>query len=567
MPRRKKEPQGLKNRRKKDGEMNQSETPRRRKDTSDSRGSDDMGIAIDSPGTQTPARKYAFEIEDPASYAQMPVVQRVTKQWQAFYANKDFGNIVLLIALYWLQGVPLGLAHGSIPFLLKEKLSFAQVGLFSLAGYPYSLKLFWSPIVDSVYDRRFGRRKSWIVPIQLVTALMFWWMGSHIDGLVREPGANIHEIMYLFLAIVFLSATQDIAVDGWALTLLSKDNLSYASTCQTVGINCGFFLSFTVFLALNSTEFSNKYIFSAPREEGFLQLGPYMAFWALIYVLVTLYLIVLKKEDEPSAADEPSYGIAETYRTIWRICKLPHMQQFICVLLVAKLGFIPNDSTTQLKLIERGLHREDMALAVLIDFPVQIFFGYYAARWSQGVSKMRPWRVAFILRLLCSVLGMLTVHFFPEDGLTTGYFYVVLLTKVAGSMASTVQFVGMSAFITQIADPVIGGTYMTLLNTLSNFGGTWPVYFIMRAVDYFTSATCLLPAGMGQSFDCSTQESSSRCAADGGSCNVRWDGYYIVSSACTMLALALYFSYIRPTVLHLERLPTHLWRVAKESSQ
>ncbi|KAJ1836119.1 hypothetical protein LPJ63_000559 [Coemansia sp. RSA 2711] len=539
-------------------------TRRRVRDASSS--GSDVGITIGS-GAHTPTRKYAFEIEDPASYARLPLATRLTNRWHEFYGNKDFGNIVLLIALYWLQGVPLGLAHGSIPFLLKEKLSFAQVGLFSLAGYPYSLKLFWSPIVDSLYDRKFGRRKSWIVPIQLVTALMFWWMGAQIDGLVRNPAENIHEIMYLFLALVFLSATQDIAVDGWALTLLSKENLSYASTCQTVGINSGFFLSFTVFLALNSVEFGNKYIFSEPRDQGWLQLGPYMTFWALIYVLVTLYLVVFKTEDESSEDSEGSYGIVETYKTIWRICKLPHMQQFIGVLLVAKLGFIPNDSTTQLKLIERGLHREDMALAVLIDFPVQIFFGYYAARWSQGASKMRPWRVAFVLRLLCSVLGMITVYFFPEAGLTTSYFYVVLLSRVAGSMASTVQFVGMSAFITQIADPVIGGTYMTLLNTLSNFGGTWPVYFIMRAVDYFTSATCLLPTGLGDSFSCTTQESRDRCLKEGGSCNTVWDGYYIVSISCTLLALALFFSYIRPTVHHLERLPAHVWRVSKESTR
>ncbi|KAJ2359445.1 hypothetical protein GGF43_000064 [Coemansia sp. RSA 2618] len=543
-----------------------SDTPRRRTRDTASPGSD-VEITIAGSGTHTPTHKYAFEIEDPASYANVPLTGRIAGKWRAFYGNKDFGNIVLLIALYWLQGVPLGLAHGSIPFLLKEKLSFAQVGLFSLAGYPYSLKLFWSPFVDSLYDRKFGRRKSWIVPIQLITAFVFWWMGAHIDGLVRDPADNIHGIMYLFLAIVFLSATQDIAVDGWALTLLSKENLSYASTCQTVGINCGFFLSFTVFLALNSAEFSNKYLFSEPRDEGFLQLGPYMAFWALAYVLVTLYLVAFKTEDSSSEDGEGSYGIAETYKTIWRICKLPHMQQFIMVLLVAKVGFIPNDNTTQLKLIERGLHREDMALAVLIDFPVQIFFGYYAARWSQGVSKMKPWRVAFVLRLFCSVLSMATVYYFPQSGLTTGYFYVILLSMVVSSMAKTVQFVGMSAFITQIADPVIGGTYMTLLNTLSNFGGTWPVYFVMRSVDYFTSATCMLPADLGDSFACTTQDARTRCVKEGGICDVAWDGYYIISASCTLLALVMFVGYISPTVHRLERLPTHLWRVSKEYTQ
>ncbi|KAJ1957075.1 hypothetical protein GGI12_005129, partial [Dipsacomyces acuminosporus] len=404
-------------------------TRRRGRDTPSGKdeGSSNFGIAIDTPRSRSPVKKHAFEIEDPESYESRGLVQGAVKQWKEFYENKDFGNIVLLIALYWLQGIPLGLAHGSIPFMLKEKLSYAEVGLFSLAGYPYSLKLFWSPFVDSLYDRKFGRRKSWIVPIQLLVAVMFWWLGSHIDGLMRNPAENIYEIMYMFLAIVFLSATQDIAVDGWALTLLSEENLSYASTCQTVGINCGYFLSFTVFLALNSTEFSNKYIYSTPQESAFLQLGPYMAFWALAYVLVTLYLIFVKVEH--SSSDDDDYGIVETYKTIWRICKLPHMKQFIVVLFFAKVGFIPNDSVTQLKLIERGLHKEDMALTVLIDFPVQIFFGYYAARWSRGASKMKPWRVAYVLRLVCCALSMATVHFFPKGGLTTGYFYIVLLTK------------------------------------------------------------------------------------------------------------------------------------------
>lgn len=523
-----------------------------------------IGISVSASPPLSPQR-HASEKQGPSWFG-------IVDKWNEFYNNKDFGSIILLISLYWLQGIPLGLAHGSIPFLLKEKLSFAQVGLFSLAGYPYSLKLFWSPFVDSLYDRKFGRRKSWIVPIQLVVAVMFWWMGSHIDSLVQSPVENIYEIMYLFLAIVFLSATQDIAVDGWALTLLSKENLSYASTCQTVGLNCGYFLSFTVFLALNSVDFSNKYIFSEPRKEGFLQLGPYMGFWAIMFVVVTLYLVLFKTEGNAKNDGEPDYGIAETYRTIWRICKLPHMRQFIAVLFFAKIGFIPNDSTTQLKLIERGLLREDMALAVLIDFPVQIFFGYYAARWSQGDGKMRPWRIAFGLRLICSVLGMITVYFFPEGGLTTGYFYVIILTKVAGSMASTVQFVGLSAFITQIADPVIGGTYMTLLNTLSNFGGTWPVYFIMRSIDYFTSATCLLPSSgddgsSPNNYSCATQETRNQCVKDGGTCQAYWDGYYIVSTSCLLIALFLFVSFIRPTVLHLEKLPAHVWRVSKEASR
>jgi len=45
-----------------------------------------------------------------------------------------------------------GLTMGSIPFLLQSKASYTEIGIFSLASYPYSLKLLWSPIVDAVYS-------------------------------------------------------------------------------------------------------------------------------------------------------------------------------------------------------------------------------------------------------------------------------------------------------------------------------------------------------------------------------------------------------------------------------
>lgn len=68
---------------------------------------------------------------------------------------------------------------------------------------------------------------------------------------------------------------QDIAVDGWALTLLPPHHIEYASTCQTLGMNTGYFMSFTIFLALSSTEFCNKYIRSNRLAGGWATPGPW----------------------------------------------------------------------------------------------------------------------------------------------------------------------------------------------------------------------------------------------------------------------------------------------------
>jgi hypothetical protein len=113
-----------------------------------------------------------------------------------------------------LQGIPVGLAFGSIPFLLRAKLSYSQIGIFTLCTYPYSLKLLWSPIVDSIFSPKLGRRKSWIVPIQTIVGLMMWWMANNVASLLDVDEPNVNKLTVIFFTLVFFAATQDIAVDG-----------------------------------------------------------------------------------------------------------------------------------------------------------------------------------------------------------------------------------------------------------------------------------------------------------------------------------------------------------------
>ena len=70
----------------------------------------------------------------------------------------ELGNVLLLLFLYVLQGIPLGLA-GSIPLILQSKtVSYKDQAFFSFVFWPFSLKLFWAPLVDALYFSRFGRR-------------------------------------------------------------------------------------------------------------------------------------------------------------------------------------------------------------------------------------------------------------------------------------------------------------------------------------------------------------------------------------------------------------------------
>jgi len=107
---------------------------------------------------------------------------------------------------------------------------------------------------------------------------------------------------------------QDIAVDGWALTLLSRRHVGYASTCQTVGMNLGYFTSITVFLAFNDPDFCNRYLrpAAAASTVGAITLAGYLRLWAVVYVVVTAAVALFKRERPPPLQSTASLCVAST---------------------------------------------------------------------------------------------------------------------------------------------------------------------------------------------------------------------------------------------------------------
>ncbi|CAM9023621.1 unnamed protein product [Wickerhamomyces anomalus] len=344
--------------------------------------------------------------------------------------------------------------------------------------------------------------------------------GNVMDQLILKPEENLTKITIGFFSLVMLCATQDIAVDGWALTILSEQGLSYASTAQTVGLNTGYFMSFTVFLAFNSSGFSNKYLRSIPQELGVLSLNSYLKFWGVMYLLVTVY-VFYKVQEDPRRKDRLTSNdnsgftaLKGVYKTMFQVLRLPAIKTFITLHLISKIGFLVNESATNLKLLEKGFAREDLAITVLIDFPFEIIFGYYVAKWSTGKNSLTPWLYAYLGRLTAAILAQIIVYMFPESGqVTKTYFILVILHHLLGSFMSTIQFVSISAFHTQISDPLIGGTYMTLLNTISNLGGQWPKFIILNMIDFFTIKEC----------------------TEDDKCTTIRDGYYVTNWICITL--------------------------------
>ncbi|XP_028276214.1 acetyl-coenzyme A transporter 1 isoform X2 [Parambassis ranga] len=351
--------------------------------------------------------------------------------------RSELGNVSLLLFLYVLQGIPLGLA-GSIPLILQSKnVSYKGQAFFSFVFWPFSLKLLWAPLVDALYFSRFGRRKSWLVPTQYLLGLFMLYLSQTVNSLLqREKGPDIVTLTAVFFMLAFLAATQDIAVDGWALTMLSRQNVGYASTCNSVGQTAGYFLGNVLFLALESAEFCNKYLRIEPKDTGIVTLSDFLFFWGVVFLISTTLVAIFKRENELGKgrrrAPEETQGVMETYKLLFSIIKMPTVFTFCVLLLTAKMGFSAADAVTGLKLVEAGVPKEQLALLAVPMVPLQILLPLVISKYTAGPRPLDVFYKAFPFRLLIGLEYALLVWWTPtvkqEGGFPVYYYAVVLLS-------------------------------------------------------------------------------------------------------------------------------------------
>ena len=240
----------------------------------------------------------------------------------------EYWNIFVLCILYMLQGIPLGFS-GTLPMILQERgASYTQLGMFAVVSWPFSLKLLWAPLVDSVYFEKAGRRKTWLIPVQLLIGVLLCMLSANFDewtGKGASPDIRIEILSASFFMLYFLCATQDIAVDGWALTMLRLENSAYQSSCNAAGQMAGYAIAFTGSMAL--------------EQFNVMKLTDFMFLCGLGFIGITTVLALFKREAKPTA-DEEVEGVLEVYAQVAQMSRKPALRRLIFLLLVWKIPFV-----------------------------------------------------------------------------------------------------------------------------------------------------------------------------------------------------------------------------------
>ncbi|XP_063772185.1 acetyl-coenzyme A transporter 1 [Pseudophryne corroboree] len=478
----------------------------------------------------------------------------------------ELGNILLLLFLYILQGIPLGLA-GSIPLILQSKnVSYTDQAIFSFVFWPFSLKLLWAPLVDSLYIKKFGRRKSWLVPTQYLIGLFMIYLSFTVDDLLGgDHGPQMFALTATFFLFEFLAATQDVAVDGWALTMLSRKNVGYASTCNSVGQTAGYFMGNVLFLALESADFCNKYLRYTPQPKGMVTLPDFLFFWGAVFFITTTLVALLKKENSTGRASrEETQSVTEAYSLLFSILRMPAVLKFCVLILTAKIGFSATDAVTGLKLVERGVPKEHLALLAVPIVPLQILLPLIISKYTAGPKPLNIFHKAMPFRLIMGLEFAFLVWWTPKvshDGGFPIYYYAALLLSYALHQITLYSmFVAVMAFNAKVSDPLIGGTYMTLLNTVSNLGGNWPTTMALWFVDHLTSKECVGTDGQS----CVDHEAAESCLKLGGTCVTTLDGYFVEAIVCVVIGFSWWF-FLGPMFKKLQDEGQSSWKCRRRS--
>lgn len=298
-----------------------------------------------------------------------------------------------------------------------------------------SAKLLWAPIVDSIYIKCCGRRKSWLVSTQLLIGCFFIFLSRHIDlwmndesgngNIVAAPNTskpNIQLLTLNFLILFFFAATQDIVVDGWAVNMLKSSNRGYAGFCNQLGQVMGFTISYISLLMLESRDFCNKYFFDSERSTGIVTLSSFFSICGCGFILTTLMIALFKTEEDAAELQSENRKIGQSYALLWNILKLKNVIKFSLIIISMKFCVSACNGITDLKIVEKGVPREIFALLSFSKTFAKFLIPIVSRKSASGLRPLSIFMKVFPYRILMISTITIFIFFIPtmtRDGIST----------------------------------------------------------------------------------------------------------------------------------------------------
>ncbi len=155
-------------------------------------------------------------------------------------------NLALITAFGFASGLPLALSGFTLRmWLSSEHLGLGVIGLTANIGLAYSLKFLWAPVFDELKPPFLGRRRGWLLIVQLALILA-------IAGLaLSDPSRSIATTLAFGALLAFISASQDILIDAWRIETFALDEQGVALAGYVWGYRAALLISGAGVIALS----------------------------------------------------------------------------------------------------------------------------------------------------------------------------------------------------------------------------------------------------------------------------------------------------------------------------
>ncbi|HEX7111689.1 MAG TPA: MFS transporter [Mizugakiibacter sp.] len=367
------------------------------------------------------------------------------------------------------SGLPLALSGSTLQaWFTTAGLSLKAIGWITLVGQAYVFKFLWAPLLDRLPLPFLGRRRGWILLMQLLCAAALVGMSLH------TPQDAAATLAFIAVLLAFASATQDIAYDAHRTDLLPPVERGWGTAFAQGGYRLAMLVSGALALILAD------------------RLG-----WSLVYRLMGALMLgaALVTMLSPDAPDErPARSFAEAVA-------LPFVDFFqrygalalgwLALMVLYKLcdAFALSLSTTfllrvpQFSLTQIGTVSKTFGL-------VAGLLGALAGGWV--VTRMRLYRALIVLGIAQALVNL-------------GYIWLVHSGPDLAAMATVVSAeyffsgLGSTAFVvllTALCNVRFSATQYALLSSLSAVGRVflgpiaawlvpqvgWSTFFVITAL-------------------------------------------------------------------------------------
>lgn len=153
--------------------------------------------------------------------------------------------------LYFAEGFPLGLFYDVFPVHFRQQgVELWQIGFMSLLGLAWTLKFLWAPAID-----HFRHHRRWMAGVDLLMGAVMLVFAIYADF---GPW-----VWFAIGAFTLLSATNDIAIDGYTIEFLDKHELGLANGLRIAFYRVGMLGAGAILMLVDVIGWAGSYLSAA----------------------------------------------------------------------------------------------------------------------------------------------------------------------------------------------------------------------------------------------------------------------------------------------------------------